>query len=218
MARRLRVLLADDHTVVRAGLRALLEEIQDVDVVGEAADGREALERIETLRPDIAVLDITMPGLNGLEVAQRVPKLSPRTRVLVLSMHADDLHVAQALHAEVSGYLLKEAAASELHAAVHAVARGEAYLSPTISRSVVDAVMRGEEPPTDPLAGLTQRQREILQLVAEGKPTKVIAATLALSVKTIEAHRTNLMRRLGIHDIAGLTRFAVEAGLLPPKR
>ena len=214
----MKVLLADDHALMRKGIRAVLAALPGIDVVAETADGREALALIEELRPDVAVVDITMPGLNGLEVAQRVPKLSPRTRVLVLSMHADELHVAHALRGGVAGYLLKEAAASELHAAVHAVARGEAYLSPTISRSVVEAFMRGEEPPTDPLAGLTQRQREILQLVAEGKPSKVIAATLGLSIKTIEAHRTNLMRRLEIRDIAGLTRFAVEAGLLPPRR
>ena len=218
MADTLRVVLADDHGVVRAGIRSLLAEMAGVTVVGEFGDGREALDGIERLRPHVAILDITMPGLNGLEVAARVPGLSPRTRVIMLSRHTDEVHVAHALRAGCAGYLTKGAAVPELEIALRTVARGETYLSPGISKRIVDAVLRGEEPPADPLSDLTIRQREILQLVAEGNATKEISAILGLSAKTIEAHRTNLMRKLDIHDIATLVRFAVETGLVPPRR
>jgi len=210
----MRVVLADDHTLVRAGLRALLDNVAEVEVVGETGDGREALSLIETHRPDVALLDITMPGLNGLEVATRAATLSPRTRILVLSMHAAPEYVAQALRAGVAGYLLKDAAAAELEVAIRAVARGESYLTPAISKQVVEGFLRGAEPAPDPLAGLTARQREILQLVAEGRSTKQIAAVLDVSVKTVETHRSQLMERLDIHDVAGLVRFAIRAGIV----
>jgi len=218
MAVPIRVLLADDHSLVRAGIRALLDDMGDVEVVAETGDGQETLVQIEKLQPDVALLDITMPALNGLEVAARIPRMSEKTRVLVLSMHADEVTVALALRAGVAGYLLKDAAASELEVAVRAVAKGDTYLSAAISRKVVEAYVRGEEPPVDPLAGLTGRKREVLQLVAEGKSSKQIASVLGLSIKTVEAHRTQLMRQLGIHDIAGLARFAVRVGLIPPER
>jgi NarL family two-component system response regulator LiaR len=218
MASPTRVLLADDHSLVRAGIRSLLDDMGDVEVVAETGDGHETLDLIEQLQPDVALLDITMPTLNGLEVAARVPKLSPQTRILVLSMHADEVTVALALRAGVAGYLLKDAAASELEVAVRAVARGDTYLSAAISLKVVDAYVRGEQPPIDPLSGLTGRKREVLQLVAEGKSSKQIASILGLSIKTVEAHRTQLMRQLDIHDIAGLARFAVRIGLIPPER
>ena len=213
----MRVLLADDHHLVRAGLRALLENQPGVEVVGEAGDGREALDMIERHRPDVALLDITMPGMNGLEVASRVDKASPRTRVVVLSMHAGEAYVAQALRVGVVGYLLKDAAAAELGLALDAVRRGEVYLSPAISRTVVDGFLKAGKPADDPLASLTSRQREILQLIAEGNSTKEIAASLDVSVKTVETHRAQLMDRLDIHDVAGLVRFAIRSGLIAPE-
>jgi DNA-binding NarL/FixJ family response regulator len=210
----MKVLLADDHTLVRKGIRALLEAQPGVQVVAEAADGREALALIETHRPDVALLDITMPGLNGLEVAVRSAKASPKTKILILSMHAGEAYVAQALAAGVKGYLLKDAADDELAMALKAVARGDVYLSPRISKQVVERYARAAAAEPDPLAGLTERQREILQLVAEGKSSKEVAVMLDLSIKTVESHRSQIMERLGIHDITGLVRFAIRVGLV----
>lgn len=212
----MRVLLADDHTLVRAGIRALLETIQGLTVVAESGDGRQALELICKHRPDVALLDIGMPGLNGLEVARRVAEESPKTRVLILSMHADESYVAQALQAGVAGYLLKDAAVAELPLALQAVSRGETYLTPAISKTVVDAFLRGKGNKPDPLSGLTPRQREILQLIAEGHTTKEIASTLEVSVKTVETHRSQLMDRLDIRDVPGLVRFSIRVGLVSP--
>ena len=211
---RTRVLLADDHTLVRAGLRALVESIAGAEVVGEAGDGREALELIGKLRPDVVLLDIGMPGMNGLEVARRAAEASPRTRLIILSMHAESSYVRQALQAGVAGYLLKGAAVSELPLALAAVMRGETYLTPRVSQAVVDGMLGGESAGPGPLEGLTDRQREILQLIAEGKSTKEIAGILDVSVKTVETHRARLMERLGIRDVAGLVRFAIRAGLV----
>jgi DNA-binding NarL/FixJ family response regulator len=210
----MRILLADDHTLFREGVRSLLARMPEVIIVAESGDGREALELIDRHRPDIALLDITMPGLNGLEVAARVARQSPRTKVVILSMHASEPYVAQALRAGIAGYLLKDAAATELAAALHAVARGETYLSPAISRQVVDGFLGRVQPEVDPLAGLTGRQREILQLIAEGKSTKEIASVLDVGVKTVETHRAKLMERLNIHDVAGLVRFAIRSGMI----
>jgi len=210
----IRVLLADDHTIFREGLRSLLERMPEVTVACEAGDGREALELIEKERPDIAVIDITMPGLSGLEVAARAKRASPDTKVIILSMHAREVYVAQALRGGVVGYLLKDSAASELALALRSVARGETYLSPAISKHVVGGFLHGTQGEADPLAGLTPRQREILQLIAEGKANKEIASDLGLSVKTVEAHRAQLMDRLGIHDVAGLVKLAIRAGLV----
>jgi len=214
----MRVLLADDHTLVRAGIRALLENLDGVTVVAETGDGRQAVELIERHRPDVALLDITIPGLNGLEIAARVAKISPRTRTVMLSMHSGEPFVAKALRAGVSGYLLKDSAATELAVALHAVSRGETYLSPAISKTVVDGFLRSGDQEPDPLAVLTQRQRETLQLIAEGRSTKEIAHTLGVSVKTAETHRAQLMDRLDIHDVAGLVRLAVRAGLISPEQ
>lgn len=211
---RTRILLADDHTLVRAGLRALVESIDGAEVVGESGEGRETLELIGTLRPDVVLLDIGMPGLNGLEVARRAAEASPRTRVIILSMHAEASYVRQALQAGVAGYLLKGAAVAELPLALASVMRGETYLTPRVSRTVVEGMLGDAAPGADPLAGLTQRQREILQLIAEGRSTKEIAGILDVSVKTVETHRARLMERLGIHDVAGLVRFAIKAGLV----
>lgn len=213
----MKVLLADDHAVVRKGIHAVLTSLPGIEVVAETADGREALALIEKLRPDLAVLDITMPGLNGLEVAARTPAASPRTKCLILSMHAGEAYVAQALRAGVAGYLLKDAADDELPMAIKAIARGDVYLSPKISRQVVERYVASGTAQPDPLAGLTTRQREILQLVAEGKSSKEIASLLDLSVKTVESHRSQIMDRLGVHDLTGLVRFAIRVGLVSPE-
>jgi DNA-binding NarL/FixJ family response regulator len=211
----MRVLLADDHTLVRAGIRSLLEAMPGVEVVAESGDGREALDLIAKHRPDVALLDIGMPGLSGLEVAKRASDESPRTKIVILSMHADATYVTQALRAGVAGYLLKGAAVSELPLAFQAVMRGETYLTPKVSRSVVEGFLRDTEPV--PVEGLTARQREILQMIAEGHSTKEIARVLNVSIKTIETHRSRLMDRLDIHDVPGLVRFAIRAGLVTPE-
>jgi DNA-binding NarL/FixJ family response regulator len=211
---KIRVLLADDHTLVRAGIRALLELIADVDVIAECEDGRETLERIAKQRPDIALLDIGMPGLNGLEVAKRAAAESPRTRVVILSMYADPSYVIQALRAGVAGYLVKGAAVSELPLAIKSVMRGETYLTPKVSRSVVERFLNDQGDQSSPLEELTSRQREILQLIAEGRSTKEIAGILDVSGKTVETHRARMMDRLDIHDVPGLVRFAIRVGLV----
>jgi DNA-binding NarL/FixJ family response regulator len=210
----IRILLADDHTLVRAGLRSLLESIDDVEVVAEAGEGREALELIAKHRPDVALLDIGMPGLNGLEVAKRTPQASPKTRIIILSMHADPAYVKKALRVGAVGYLLKGASVVELPLALQAVMRGESYLTPKVSSSVVEGILGQDEQESDPLDDLTSRQREILQLIAEGQSTKEIAGILDISVKTVESHRLRMMDRLDIHDVPGLVRFAIRAGLV----
>jgi len=215
---RLRIALADDHTLVRAGIRALLEADGRVEVVAESGDGREALELVLRHRPDVALIDLGMPGLNGLELARRLTQELPRTRVIVLSMHAEASYVRQALKAGVAGYLVKGAAVSELPLAIESVVRGETYLSPRISQTVVQDSLRDGAGEPDPLEGLTGRQREILQLVAEGRSTKEIASALELSVKTVETHRSRIMDRLGIRDIAGLVRLAIRTGLVSAER
>jgi DNA-binding NarL/FixJ family response regulator len=213
----IRALLADDHTLVRAGIRGLLQGLPGVEVVGEAEDGHEALRLAEVLRPDVVLLDIGMPGLNGLEVAGRLAALDPSIRVLILSMHTSEEYVLRALRAGCAGYLLKRSAVSELEVAVRAVARGETYLSPAVSKQVVDDYVGRTGGAADPIDALTPRQREILQLVAEGNTSKEIAERLGLSFKTVEAHRAQIMERLGVRDLAGLVRFAVRVGLVAPE-
>lgn len=211
----IRILIADDHTIVRAGIRSLLEKLPEVAVVGEASDGREVLSMVKEWRPHIALIDVAMPTLNGIEATARIVKESSGTRVIILSMYSNEEYVAQALHAGAAGYILKNAATTELEVAVRAVARGETYLSPAISKQVISEYLErsiGKRP----LDELTARQREILQLIAEGRSTKQIAKVLSVSVKTVESHRAQLMRRLGIHEIAGLVRYAIRVGLLPP--
>ena len=212
----IRVLLADDHTLVRAGIRGLLEGLAGVAVVGEAGDGQEALRLAEELRPTVILLDVGMPGLNGLETARRLATLNPAIRVVILSMHNSEEYVLRALRAGCAGYLLKGSAVSELEVAVRAVARGETYLSPAVSKQVVDDYVGRTGGAADPIDALTPRQREILQLVAEGNTSKEIAQRLALSFKTVEAHRAQIMERLGVHEVAGLVRFAVRVGLVAP--
>jgi DNA-binding NarL/FixJ family response regulator len=216
--KRIRVLLADDHALVRAGIRSLLSGLPGVEVIGEAHDGREALRLTLEKRPDVVLMDVSMPGLNGLEAAGRLAKECPTARVVILSMSATEEYVAQALRAGAAGYLLKDAEPAELELAVRAAARGETYLTPAVSKKVVaDYVHRLNAPAAGPLDLLTPRQREVLQLIAEGRTTKEIARVLNLSVKTVETHRTQLMDRLDLHDVAGLVRFAVRVGLVEPE-
>jgi DNA-binding NarL/FixJ family response regulator len=212
-----RVLLADDHTLVRAGIRGLLQGLQGVEVVGEAGEGQEALRLAQTLRPDVVLMDIGMPGLNGLEVAGRLATLDGSIRVIILSMHTSEEYVLRALRAGCAGYLLKDSAVAELEVAMRAVARGETYLSPAVSKRVVDDYVSRTGGVTDPLDALTPRQREILQLAAEGHSSKEIAERLAISYRTVEAHRAQVMERLGVHDLPGLVRFAVRVGLIRPE-
>jgi DNA-binding NarL/FixJ family response regulator len=214
---RVRILLADDHTLMRAGIRSLLEKIPGVEVVGEAADGREALGLIKTRLPNVVLMDIAMSGLNGLDATARVVKEFPQVRVIILSMHANEEYVLQTLRTGASGYLLKDAATAELELAIQAVVRGDTYLSPAISKRVIDDYLGRVNGEKTPLDQLTPRQREILQLIAEGKSTKEIAFLLNVSIKTIETHRLQLMDRLGIYDIAGLVRHAMRIGLVPPE-
>lgn len=209
----IRVLLADDHALVRAGIRALLQQIPGVQVVAEADDGRAALELIEQTQPDIALLDIAMPVMNGLETAFRVKDKFPQVRVVILSMHAEQEYVLQALRAGAVGYLLKGARTAELEVAITAVARGESYLSPAASKHVVGDVLQRSVAPS-PLACLTPRQRQVLELIAQGKSRKQIAKQLAVSAKTIDTYRAQVMDQLNIHDLAGLVRFAIKVGLV----
>jgi DNA-binding NarL/FixJ family response regulator len=210
---RVRVVIAEDHGVVRAGLHALLDTMPRVEVVGEAGDGNEALALLAKLRPDVLLLDVSMPGLGGIEAARRAQRAHPQTRVLFLSMHSDREYVRQALGAGAAGYLLKSADRAELELALSAAARGGVWLSPGVAATVVDDAMRGRD--TTPV--LTPRQSEILQLIALGQSTKEIASHLKLSAKTVESHRAQIMERLDIRHVAGLVRYAIRVGLVAPE-
>ena len=212
----IRILLVDDHSLVRAGLHALLEKITGVEIVGEAGNGREALTLIESLHPDLVLMDIMMPELNGLDATARAINKFPDTRVIILSMNVTQDVVLQTLQAGASGYLLKNISPTELELAIRAVTRGEMYLSSAISQHVIEACLKQNSSPTQARQTLTPRQREILQLIAEGNSTKQIAYKLDISVKTAESHRSDLMEALDIHDIAGLTRYAIRMGLVTP--
>ncbi len=214
-----RILLADDHALVRAGIRELVQKLPGLEVVAEASNGRQALELIQTQPPDLVLLDIGMKELNGLEVAERLTREHPGVKALILSMHANEEYVLRALRAGACGYMLKDSAITELKLAIDTVLAGKTYLSPAISRSVIDSYLnRTAAPPRkNSLDLLTPRQREILQLIAEGNSTKEIAANLNLSAKTVETHRAQLMERLDIYDVASLVRFAIRAGLIQPE-
>jgi len=192
----------------------MLETLGNIEIVAETGDGREALELIRKHRPDVVLMDITMPSLTGLEVAQRVAEEIDSVRIIILSMHTSEDYIARAIRAGVSGYLLKTADPVELELALRAAMNREMYLSPTVSKQLVDDYARRLGPQAGPAEQLTPRQREILQLIAEGKSTKDIAITLNVSVKTVETHRKDLMERLGIHDVPGLVRFAIRVGII----
>lgn len=209
--RKTRVLLADDHAVVRQGFRFILEAQPDMEVVGEAANGREAVDRAEQLKPDVVVMDVSMPELNGIEATRRIGEAAPRTRVLALSMHKDSVYVREILKAGARGYLLKDAYDNDLVSAVRAVARGDGYLSPAVSDAVLSDYRKHV---TDPIDLLSSREREVLQMIAEGKTNKEIAALLNLSVYTVEAHRGRIMEKLNLHSTGELVRFAIRNGLI----
>lgn len=213
---RLRILLADDHALVRAGIRELVQKIPGTEVIVEASSGRQALEMIETHRPDLVLLDIGMKELNGLEVAARVARDYPEVRTLMLSMHSNEEYVLRALRVGAGGYMLKDAAITELHLAIDSVRNNKTYLSPSISRTAIENYLNRTTTSgkSNSLDQLTPRQREILQLIAEGRSTKEIASDLNLSAKTVETHRAQLMERLNIYDVASLVRYAMRVGLI----
>src|SRR3984893_1624796 len=213
-----RVLLADDHALVRAGIRALMEKIPNVEVVGEAGTGRKALELVRSTSPNIVLMDIAMTELGGLEALPRITKDFPSVNVIILSAHANEEYVIRALREGASGYMLKDSATTELELAINSVSQGKIYLSPSISRTVIDDYLQRVSGAVSTLEQLTARQREIVQLIAEGKNTKEIAAELDISIKTVESHRLQLMDRLDIHDIPGLVRYAIRSGLVSAER
>jgi DNA-binding NarL/FixJ family response regulator len=213
-----RILLADDHVLVRAGFRALLADLPGVQVIAEASDGRQALTLAKEQQPDLVLMDIAMPGLNGLEATARIVQACPYVRVVILSMHTNEEYVIQALQAGATGYLLKDADAAELELAVRSVSRGGTYLSPQVSKQVIEDYLQRIGHDTSPFERLTPRQREVLQLIAEGHTSRQIAQILGISLKTVESHRGALMDRLDIRDVAGLVRYAIRTGLVSPER
>lgn len=213
---KIRVLLAEDHTIVRKGIRSLLDDETDIEVVGEAEDGRDAVAQTELLEPDIVVMDHTMPLLNGLEATRQIGKLVPQTRVLILTMHTNQEYVFQYLEAGAAGYLVKQTAPTELVTAIQAIHSGGSFLSPSITKPVIEELIRtggtaGRIAPDDTL---TEREREVLQLVAEGFTNQAIAQQLQISVKTVGVHRLNLMQKLDLHNLADLTKYAIRTGMI----
>ncbi|WP_369685855.1 response regulator [Thermoflexus hugenholtzii] len=210
----IRILIVDDHAIVRAGIRALLQLYPDFEVVGEAADGHEAILQTRRLQPDIVLMDIGMPGMDGLAATREIVRVAPRTRVLILSQHENREYVMPALRAGASGYVLKRAPDETLIRAIRAVYAGETYMDPRLTDLLVEEVRRSGEGPTDPLETLSEREREILVLLAQGKSYQEIAQTLFISVKTVDFHRANLMRKLGLKNRAELVQFAMRRGLI----
>ncbi len=210
----LRIMIADDHSLVRDGIRAILQAVPEFEVVAEASDGEDAVEKIVDVKPDLVLMDIGMSKMNGLDAAARAKEACPECRVVILSMHANEEYVLQALKAGAAGYLLKDAKKQELIFAIRTVAQGNVYLSPQVSRHVIDNYLSGVEKEISPVEQLTPRQREILKLIAEGKSNKEIAQALSISVKTVDSHRSQLMERLNIHDVVGLVRFAIKTGVV----
>jgi len=209
--KKIRILLADDHAVVRQGFKLLLGEQPDMEVIGEAGNGREAVQQAAELKPDVIVMDVAMPELNGIEATRRINDELPHTRVLALSMHKDRVYVREILRAGARGYLLKDAIDRDLLTAVRSVASGEGYISPAVSDAVLSDYRRHV---TDPIDLLSSREREVLQMLAEGKTNKDVATELNLSVHTVDAHRGRIMEKLNLHSIGELVRFAVRNGLI----
>jgi two-component system, NarL family, response regulator NreC len=207
-----RVLLADDHALFREGLKSLLAA-GEFDIVAEAANGQDAIKEARRLRPDVAIVDVSMPGLNGVDAAREMLRASPRSKVILLTMHKDHAYLAEALRAGARGYILKSRGVAELLDALREVAQGGVYLSPGMSREVADAYLTGDKPAASPLS---PREREVLQLIAEGKTTKEVAAVLFISFKTVESHRQRIMSKLDIHETASLVRYAIRQGLIQP--
>jgi DNA-binding NarL/FixJ family response regulator len=208
------IVVADDHRIVREGVRRLLESREDFRVIGEASDGEEAVRVILEKQPDVALMDIWMPRLSGIDATRRLGKRGLETKILVLSMHENQNYVEEVLRAGAAGYIVKNAAPDDLLAAIDAVREGASYLSPAITQQVVDAIAHPGDPTPSGVAALTDREREVLQLIAEGLSSKEIAGMLGVSLKTVDSHRSNLMEKLDIHKVGGLVRFAIRCGLV----
>lgn len=213
---RIKVLLAEDHTIVRKGIRSLLDDQPNIEVIGEAEDGREAIEKVEQLAPDIILMDNTMPILNGLEATRQIKKRFPEIKILILTMHTNEEYILQFLRVGASGYLVKQTAPTELVSAIEAVYRGDSFLSPSISRTIIDEYLRHAEATGkwDSYDSLTDREREVLQLLAEGYSTKEIADHLHISAKTVGVHKINLMHKLNLHSQSELTKYAIRKGII----
>lgn len=214
--KKIRLLVADDHKIFRQGIKKLLEEQNDLQVVGEAADGREAVKKAEELKPDIILMDVAMADLNGLQATRLIKKVLPDAKILMLTMHKNEEYVLQSFQAGASGYVLKEGAVEELVTAIHSVYGDKSFLSPTISKTVVDAYLRKMETGKmeTPFDLLTDREREVLQMIAEGYTNREVAKSLYISVKTVEAHRAHIMQKLDIHEVARLVKYAIQKGLV----
>jgi two-component system response regulator NreC len=214
--KKLRLLVADDHKIFRQGITKLLEEESDMNIVGEAADGREAVQKATELKPDVILMDIAMANLNGLEATKKIKKVLPSARVIMLTMHKNEEYILQSFQAGASGYILKEGAVEELVSAIRSIYQDKSFLSPTISKTLIDAYLRKMETgkTETPFDLLTDREREVLQLIAEGYTNREVAKALFISVKTVEAHRAHIMQKLNIHDIAKLVKYAIQKGLV----
>ncbi|MGB8656189.1 MAG: response regulator transcription factor [Candidatus Zixiibacteriota bacterium] len=214
--KKVRLLVADDHKIFRQGIKKLLEEEPDLQVVGEAADGRDVVKKAIELKPDIVLMDIAMANLNGLEATRQIKKALPDMRVIMLTMHKNEEYVLQSFQAGASGYILKEGAVEELVSAIRSIHQDKSFLSPTISKTLIDAYLRKSETgkTETPFDLLTDREREVLQLIAEGYTNREVAKSLFISVKTVEAHRAHIMQKLNIHDIAKLVKYAIQKGLV----
>ena len=212
---KIRVLLAEDHTIVRQGLRSLLESAAGIEVIGEAEDGREAIQKVGQLRPDVVVMDITMPALNGLQATRQIKRQFPEVKVLILTMHANEEYIFQILRVGASGYVVKQAAVTELVSAIQAVYRGDSFLSPSISGKVIEEyIRRAEAVVKSSYDRLTDREREVLQLIVEGHSTTEIAELLHITAGTVRTHKAQLMDKLDIHSTAELTRYAIRKGVI----